>query len=455
MKTHISQRTQKLTSLAFVLLTALSIQSAHAVNFHGYVRSGLHESTDGGQTAWLPGKLGRFGNETDGWWSMAFEQNVYEKDGKSMGVWAQMEGDVPLQKAAEYNYGDSFGGNGHMGITAYYVTAKGFISPIPEATLWVGKRSFQTHEIQMLDYKDIIATINGFGIEGIKTGPGELYVGLGRADADSASYNTYSAANTYDANGNIASTYYTQNSENVQFDVDVLDVRYSKIPLIGDSTLELMGQFAYVDKTDEQQDLIDQGLIPDAQNTFLPTILITKPLGLGYNETYLQYAKHRFANDFVSLTCNSEFCNSFDQDYSNAKAFRITNTGEAYLADKVIMAHSIVYAWGEDITPTLTKAHSFNVVARPAYLWNNNHKSQIELGWFKQVDEESGTSKEESGHKITLAHSITVGPSQFIRPEIRFYTTYLKADKNEIDDHTFTDGKNHEISYGVQVEAYW
>lgn len=211
-----------------------------------------------------------------------------------------------------------------------------------------------------------------------------------------------------------------------------------------------------VDKNAEQEALENTGTIYKAQDSFIPTIIITKPVGKGYNETYFQYTTKRFANNLVALGYNDTQSTSFNQDYSDAKAFRAINTGETYLTDNIVMQHSLVYATGSDITPTLEKVNAFTAVARPAYIWTDYMKTALEMAWFKQTNTVSGVDKVEQGKKVTLAQVITAGPSIFARPEIRFYTTYVKADKYEISGSApFNNGKDNQLSFGVQVEAWW
>jgi len=439
-------------ALAIALAATLGATAAQAVDFHGYVRSGIMESNNGGQNAYLAGKLGRFGNETGGWWSMVFSQDLLKTDdGKSFGVWAQLEGDTPLTGNDDWTYGDTYGPNGHMGMTAYYVTAKGYIAAMPEATVWAGKRAFETHEIQQLDWKAVHSAGNGAGIEGINAGPGKLAFSVKRTDTNSSTW--YTTSTTTDSSGDTTTTSTANTSK---YNVDFFDIRYAKLPFISDATVELIGQYGMVDKNDEQEDLEAAGTIVKAENAFIPTMIITKPVGKGYNETYFQYTTKRFANNLVALGYNDTLSTSFDNDYSDAKAFRFINTGETYLTDDVVMQHSITYATGTDITPTLEKANAFSVVARPAYIWNANHKTALEMGWFKQTNTVSGEDKVEEGEKVTLAQVITAGPGIFARPELRFYTTYIKANEHEISGSApFNDGKDDQLSFGVQVEAWW
>lgn len=453
--TNLSMKIKPLT-LAIALATTLGAGAAQAVDFHGYVRSGIMESNGGGQDAYLASKLGRFGNETGGWWSMAFAQDLVKTDdGKSFGVWAQLEGDTPLEGDDDWSYGDNYGPNGHLGMSAYYITAKGYIAAAPEATVWIGKRAFETHEIQQLDWKAVKSSGNGVGIEGIDAGPGKLAFSIKRADTNSSSWNTTTQTPTYDVSGNLSGYTESTTSNTTKYNVNYFDARYAKLPFISDATVELIGQYAMVDKSNDQEALESAGTIAKAENSFVPTIIITKPVGKGYNETYFQYTTKRFANNFVKLGYNDTYSTGFDQDYSDAKAFRFINTGETYLTDDIVMQHSVVYATGSDITPTLDKSNSFNVVARPAYIWNSNQKTALEMGWFKQTDTVSGVDKVEQGKKVTLAQVITAGPGIFARPELRFYTTYMKADKNEISGSTFNNGKDDQLSFGAQVEAWW
>lgn len=422
-------------ALAIALAATLGTSAAQAVDFHGYFRTGISSSTNGDQQAWLPGKLGRFGNETEGWYDIGLSQDVYKNEqGQVFGVYVMFDGDVALKR--DWEPFDSGYKNGNvLQFSDMYATAKGFIPASPEATIWAGKRGYEKRETQMLDYKPIGVAGNGAGVQGIKVGPGELSVAVLRKDADAVATDAITTDELYNVN--------------------YFDVRYAKLPVFSDATLELIADYAMVNKTDSQEALEAAGTIYEAENAFIPTAILSKPLENGFNETTIQATTKTFANNLVKLGYN-ETSFGVDNDYSDAKTFRIINTGEAYLSDSIIMSHAVVYAHGTDITPTTEKVNAFTVVARPAYIWNQNNKTALELGWFKQTNTVSGTDLEESGKKITLAHVLTAGPSLLtMRPDFRFYTSYIKADKNEIDNWSFHDGKDHQLSFGVQAEAWW
>jgi len=422
-------------ALAIALAATLGAGSVQAVDFHGYFRTGISSSTNGDQQAWLPGKLGRFGNETEGWYDIALAQDVYKNEqGQVFGVYVNFDGDVALKRSWE-PFDSNYNNGNVLQFSDMYATAKGFIPSAPEATIWAGKRGYEKRETQMLDYKPIGVAGNGAGVQGIKAGPGELSVAVLRKDADAV------ATGSTDVNELL--------------NVNYFDVRYAKLPVFSDATLELVGDYAMVNKTDAQSALESSGTIYKAENAFIPTAILTKPLKNGFNETTIQATTKTFAHDITKLGYN-ETSFDVDGDYSNAKAFRIINTGEEYLSDNVIMSQALVYAHGTDITPTTEKVNAYTAVIRPAYIWNQNNKTALELGWFKQTNTVSGSDLEESGKKVTLAHVITAGPSLLtVRPDFRFYTSYIKADKNEIDSWSFHDGKDHQLSFGVQAEAWW
>lgn len=422
-------------AIVFGLTPTFISTAANAVDFTGYMRTGISSSTNGDQQAWLPGKLGRYGNETDGWFDLGLAQEVYKNDqGQSFGVKFQFDGDVALKKSWEPFDPNNTKGN-VIQFSDMYTNAKGFISSSPEAIIWAGKRSYEKREIQMLDYKPIGVAGNGVGVQNLDAGPGQLSLAILRKDASAVSTSTTSVDQL--------------------FNVNYFDVRYSKLPVFSNATVELIADYAMVNKTDAQESLENNGTIYKAENAFIPTVRLSKPIANGFNETTIQATTKTFANNLVKLGYN-ETSFGVDGDYSDAKAFRIINTGEAYLSDNVIMSHAVVFAKGTDITPTTENVTAYTFVARPAYVWNTNNKTALEMAWFKQTNTVSGSDLEESGKKVTLAHVLTAGPSLLkMRPDIRFYTSYIKADKNQIDSWTFHDGKDHQLSFGVQAEAWW
>lgn len=125
------------------------------------------------------------------------------------------------------------------------------------------------------------------------------------------------------------------------------------------------------------------------------------------------------------------------------------------------MANAIVYSFGNDIYSYETGAHSdfesIRAVVRPAYIWDQYNQTGVELGYFTQQNKDANSNKfNESGYKTTLFHTFKVNTSMLTsRPEIRFYSTYIKALENELDGFTFEDNKDDQFAVGAQAEIWW
>ena len=115
---------------------------------------------------------------------------------------------------------------------------------------------------------------------------------------------------------------------------------------------------------------------------------------------------------------------------------------------------------GSDVYSYNTGAHtafrSLRAVVRPAYIFNKYNQSGVELGYFTQTNKNDNADKTESGAKVTLFHELKLGTSTFSsNMDIRFYATWLKVIKNQLDDYTFDDDKSDQFSVGVQTELSW
>lgn len=427
---------RKLLSTA-VLSSIFFASNALALDFHGYVRSGISNSTNGDQKTWAVGKLGRLGNETDGDWVIMLSQEIYkDNQGHSFSVFSKFEGDPALKQETEWD--------GNWGMDDFYITAKGYLAFDPGAIIWAGKRGYEPREIQMLDYKILRTSGNGAGIENVKLGNGYLSVSAIRQDSD-----------MYDADTSDSTTI----SSSDDYNINMIDIRYGKLPISANSQLEITGDYFIANKTDSQSLLEDNNYVYAANNAARLTGIVNTKLETGSNQFSLQIANKNLAGNFANVRGRpSLYLTNTDND--EAYGWRVTNAGEFMLNKDVIFEHAIAYAEAYKTAAAsdsyYDSAKSFNIVGRPAYIWDKNNKTAIELGWYNQTNKLDGESYDESGEKITLAHILSPGISMMnIRPEIRFYTSYLKIDKNEIDSFTFNDSKDHQISFGVQAEAWW
>ncbi|MEF3102585.1 carbohydrate porin [Enterobacter sp. 10-1] len=415
--------------------------------YSGYFRSGWSTGTRGAPKSYAIGSLGRFGQENGAWFDLQLSQKVYDDhNGKVAKAVVMLDGNVGQQYSSGWFDKDS---ENLLQFSDIYLTTKGFLPFAPEADFWVGKHALQKYEIQMLDWKSYRTDAgSGVGIENWQLGPGKLNVSLIREDIN---------AHAVD---------YATSGKSQQVNTNSFDIRYKGIPLWDKATLEVSGRYITPNETDSNHKNEDDGNYYSVKDSWLAGLILRQNFtGGGFNELTLQGANNSMASGFARLSgANPSYSNNGTGDYygehTNGKAFRIISQGENYLRPDVIMAHALVYAHGNDIYSYDTGAHTefdtVRAVVRPAYIWNNNNQTGVELGWFDQKNKIGGEEYHESGYKITPYHAIKVNTSILTsRPEIRFYGTYMKVKENGISQFEFADAKSDQFTVGVQAEVWW
>lgn len=399
-------------------------------SYSGYFRAGWGATENGAPESFAIGALGRFGNEYTGWYDLYLNKKVYDAEGKVVDAVVVMDGNVSqssslgLFNAVSDNY---------LQFTDMYVATQGFIPALPESTLWVGRHSLGVYEIQMLDWKsNRTKSAGGVGLENIKLGLGSLDVALMREDV--ATYD--------DSIGAINS--------------NVLDVRWKNIPVADKMGLEFDAKYHKANKSEGQSSA-------ELKDAWLTNVVLKTGLDSGgFNELSLQTASNVLASNMMSINdASPDYTYSTGAEHSDGIGYRLTNQGEIYLSDQVIMAHTLVLGQGNDLySADDGRSHvdlkTLRAVIRPAYIWDRFNQTGVELGYFKQTNEADNITLTESGYKTTLFHAFKVDTSMLTsRPEIRFYGTYLNITDHDIDSFQFKDGKNSQFTIGVQAEVWW
>ncbi|MFZ4835446.1 carbohydrate porin [Rouxiella sp. Mn2063] len=416
-------------------------------SYTGYFRAGWASTTNGVPKSWAIGSLGRFGNENSGWFDLTLNQKVYDKDGRTAKTVVMLDGNVGQ------NYSDGWFNDGSDNLLKFsdmYLTTTGFVPGFPDANLWVGKHALQEYEIQMLDWKAHKAnTAGGAGLENLAIGPGQLNVSLSRQDLRVCARNSNGSANC---------------DSHQDVNTNSFDAHYHDIPLWNNATLEVAARYnASNDSNDQRHEQNDKKYFKVKDAWLGTTVLRQKYDNGGSSDFAFQIANNSIATGFMNISdANPDYGSGeyYYGDHNNGLAFRVFTQGELYLRPDVIVANTLVYSHGNDLYSYHTGEHtdfnSLRAVVRPAYIWNDFNQTGVELAWFKQTNKASDVSYRESGVKATLFHSFKVGTSMLnSRPEIRFYTTYLKALDNEIDNFAFNDNKSDQLSFGAQAEVWW
>ena len=419
-------------------------------SYNGYFRGGWSTSRNGKPKNYAEGALGRFGNEYGGWYDLIFKQKVYDQDSRRVDAIVMIDGNVATNKAAGlFNTQD----DNIMQFSDIYLETTGFVPFFPEAKLWVGKHSLPYNEIQMLDWKTQKTPAGGgIGIENLKVGVGALDLALVRADVNVR--NGKKEVIGTDSEGNELTQYKKE-----EVDLNEIEIRYRDIPLWNDATLGVNARYSAPNKSKIQDSV-------SVKNAWLASLVLRQNQFFGgFNQFTLQTATNSVASHFANInTNNPEFAANADNDYigthTGGKAYRLVSEGEAYLSDNVIVAHALALTTGNDVySYDLNLPHtdfsSFKSAIRPAYIWDNYNQSGVEIGYFKQKNKAGNKTYREEGYKTTLYHSFKVGKSILSsRPDIRFYVSYIESLQNDISKFDF-NGKDHQLSFGVQTEVWF
>ncbi|TNH85727.1 maltoporin [Aeromonas sobria] len=446
--------------IAAAVTAALASQAAFAVDFHGYMRSGVGVSGDGDMVKYNVNKVGRLGNENDTYGEVQLGQEVFNKDGKTFYVDSMFAmtsngsndwegtGTVCNFDAKQCN------GDSDFALRQFNVQAKGLLSFAPEATLWAGKRYYQRHDIHISDFYYWNISGAGAGIEGIQAGPGKVSFAWVRNDRSAKDvFGEYTKTgvtkkSVLDKDGKSTGDYieeptYTKNED---LNVNTLDLRYAGIPLWTDASLELGANYALVNETNDQK-----ALKKDPKDGVMLTAELTQGVLGGFNKTVLQYGTEGYSKTMAFYGDGSWYG---AEAKDGADGYRLINWGVIPMGNSWEMGHQLVYGVGNDMSDTNDKYETMSVVIRPMYKWDDFNKTIFEGGYFKDKEKSTdGTSVDDAGYKLTLAQAWSAGPSFWARPEIRVFASYLAND----EDKKVFEGNTSKDTYqvGVQAEAWW
>lgn len=419
--------------ISAAVIMALGSASASAVDFHGYMRSGVGISQDGATQTYEKNKVGRLGNEADTYSEVQLGQEVYNKAGKTFYVDSMLAMTSNGSNDWEDTSGKGRGDDGaDFALRQFNVQAKGMFGG--NEVTWAGKRFYQRHDIHISDFYYWNISGAGAGVEAIQAGPGQLSFAWVRNDRASSEGTGVDGA----------------------LDVNTLDARYAGIPLWSDATLEVGADYAIVRPTDAQDDQRD-----DLKNGVLLTAELTQGLLGGFNKTVLQYGTEGYSKNFAFYGDGSWY--GAEVPDNGADGFRIINHGVISLGDSWDLSHQLVYGVANDWNKGYSdKYETFSAVVRPVYKWTDTVKTIFEAGYHDDTISYIGGHSDDgyNGAKYTVAQAFAAGKGFWARPEIRLYATYLdvggKAWQGTAAQTPFNGGKDDNTwNFGVQAEAWW
>lgn len=402
-----------MATLAIVLAAA----PASAVDFNGYLRSGVGGNNEGGSQACfsLPGMPFKFrlGNECETYAELGFGQTLFRD--KATGLQFRYEGMLAYGTAQNQDYESLKDGGNDIANRQNFVVAT-----LPNGfQVWAGKRYYHRQDIHQIDFYYWDPSGYGFGLDNVDVGFAKLAVALFQSSRGATQTNWRP------------------------------DVRLEGIN-VGFGSLDVGIDANYISSKDS---------IGSAMK-FSPGFTVQHKVSIlgGQNTLAVQYGVGAYAqlDKYVSAGRTSD-----------SKQLRVIENLLFALGEQWSGSATLVF---EDATQIYSNApadefqvwnsrQSLSVGVRPAFRANDWFKLQGEVAY--QTVMGKGTTPDTDLYKITVAPTITTpaGPGgEFLtRPELRLFATYAGWNDNakgQVGGAAFAD-KTSGLTVGAQVEAWW
>ena len=399
-------------SICIASLCLLAPLSASALEFAGYLRSGVGNSLNGGKQSCfkLPGAEAKYrlGNECEQYAELELRQDVYSFDDGSV---LSVDGMASLYN--QYDRQLTFqGDNGAARLPQLYAQWSNLPS-LNGGSLWAGRRYYKRNDIHISDFYYWNQSATGAGVEDVLIGGLKYSYALSRKD------------NLYQEN------YVTRHDFNV--------AGFNTNP-----GGELEFGLSYLDKPERTD--AHSGWAITAQH------VQSEFLG-GKNKLAVQYGEG--SGTGLGYTGDYRLDNS-------SKRYRIVEFFDWQLTPR--FGGQIEAVYQKDFRPDGGNQEWLSLGVRPAYAITEQFKLVTELG-HDQVKAADGTRKLS---KFTFAPTWSPkGPGFWTRPEVRLYYTYASWNAaaqraaNELDagsalsDTGSFGTARHGSNAGLQVEYWW
>ena len=399
-------------SICIASLCLLAPLSVNALEFAGYLRSGVGNSLNGGKQSCfqLPGAESKYrlGNECEQYAELELRQDVYSFDDGSV---LSVDGMASLYN--QYNRELTFqGDNGAARLPQLYAQWSN-LPALNGGSVWAGRRYYKRNDIHISDFYYWNQSATGAGIEDVLIGGLKDSYALSRKD------NLYQEnyVNRHDFN---VAGFNTNPGGQLEFGLSYLDKP---------------------ERTDAHS-----GWAITAQH------VQSDFLG-GKNKLALQYGEG--SGTGLGYTGDFKLDNS-------SKRYRIVEFFDWQVTPR--FGGQIEAVYQKDFRPDGGNQEWLSLGVRPTYAISEQFKLVTELG-HDQVKAADGTRKLS---KFTFAPTWSPkGPGFWTRPEVRLYYTYASWNAaaqraaNEIDagsalsDSGAFGSARHGSNAGLQVEYWW
>ncbi|MET1078477.1 MAG: carbohydrate porin [Pseudomonas sp.] len=385
----------------------------HALEFSGYVRSGVGGSVDGGSQACfkLPGAQSKYrlGNECEQYGELDLRQDLATLDDGSV---LSVEGMVALFN--EYDHTPKFTGDfGNARMAQMY----GEWSNMPAlngGSFWAGRRFYKRNDIHISDFYYWNQSATGAGFEDVLIG--DLKYSYAFSRKDSVFQKEYINRHDFNIGG-------------------------FKTNPGGELELGL----SFIDKPSS---------VEDANSGWAVTLQHVQDEFLGgTNKLAVQYGQ--------GPGTGLGYTGDVGLDDS-AKSYRLVEFFDWQVTPQFGGQVEAVYQ--KDVRDNASDQNWLSLGVRPTYAFTDQIKLVTELG-YDQVQASGGTRRLS---KFTVAPTWSpAGPGFWTRPEVRLYYTYANWNQAAQDAANLLDAgsalsdtgafetSRHGSNFGVQVEYWW
>jgi maltoporin len=422
--------------------------SQDVFEFHGYMRSGSGMSSKGGEQVHFGlGNVGndfRLGNEVDNYIELQLDANVYQKGSTAFKLhfmptfkqlYSERDASIDASGGPATNSADQ-----RVLLRQTWGEATGVFgnsSPqFKDATLWVGRRYYQRHDVHELDYFFWNNSGDGVGIENVNLGLAKFHYAIIRADFGNTA--NASGITVSSPSGNLVQTSH--------------DFRFTDIATNPNGSLSLGLQLQKSsnrvnnsgnDNGGWRVDVMhNQGGIMGGDNTFEVNFGKGSVLWGWYNQELSKNNKRFEALDSIYFVPTKKFA-----------------------VNLVALYRDLTIETNVNGPGTTGNQKNFLIGGRPTYFFTDHFSAALDLG-YEQVKQDRfyapGTS---TTHlmKETLALQWSPQATYWSRPSLRLFWTNAQWGTNPNPNASwqtytpsgFDQNQKSGRTFGAQIEAWW
>ncbi|SEO66435.1 maltoporin [Aquisalimonas asiatica] len=390
---------------AAVVSAALFAEGALAVDFSGYMRSGIGGNSKGGdQTCFqVDGASSKYrlGNECETYGELSLGTNVWEGE---EGEYFRMKATFAFVTEQQQDFELLEDDNEWANREAYVEAGNLFGGRLSDARFWAGKKFYQRHDVHITDYYYWDNSGPGAGISNVDVGIGNL------------------------------SYAYRRNTESDDVAFENHDLRLADIAVNPGGSLELGLIYGRGDDS-SGDDVYADGWLATAQHT--------QSMMGGFHRVALHYGEGTYGTGNFALAFPPGDASGGDT------VWRVVQQLQYQLSDNWSGMFTAVY---EDQNDRQTW---YSAGVRPIYHLNRYVDLVTEVG-YDRVDPDDGDARHLT--KGTFAVQLSPEMSFWSRPNLRAFVTYANWNDAAADAGTggdvFADSTDG-VTYGFQAETWW